>query len=94
MSSSPGAVEDPLCKGAGVEGSKSSHWHSGGLDVGGRHRVFSLKIGVKPSEIVLSPAWCSRLRPTTGVHPAPCHDEFSGPRSDYARQVALATTTP
>ncbi|GFU96224.1 hypothetical protein TNCV_855971 [Trichonephila clavipes] len=24
---------------------------------------------------------------------APCHDEFRGPRSDYGRQVALATTT-
>ncbi|GFU86757.1 hypothetical protein TNCV_4541471 [Trichonephila clavipes] len=23
----------------------------------------------------------------------PCHDEFRGPRSDYVRQVALATTT-
>ncbi|GFU76599.1 uncharacterized protein TNCV_1940871 [Trichonephila clavipes] len=23
----------------------------------------------------------------------PCHDEFRGPRSDYIRQVALATTT-
>ncbi|GFW24770.1 hypothetical protein TNCV_1960371 [Trichonephila clavipes] len=22
----------------------------------------------------------------------PCHDEFRGPRSDYVRQVALATT--
>ncbi|GFU75863.1 hypothetical protein TNCV_1653211 [Trichonephila clavipes] len=34
-----------------------------------------------------------RLRPTTGVRLAPCHDEFRGPRSDYVRQVALATTT-
>ncbi|GFV59087.1 hypothetical protein TNCV_4422631 [Trichonephila clavipes] len=25
------------------------------------------------------------------VLPAPCHDEFRGPRSDYVRQVALAT---
>ncbi|GFY28198.1 integrase catalytic domain-containing protein [Trichonephila clavipes] len=24
---------------------------------------------------------------------SPCHDEFCGPRSDYVRQVALATTT-
>ncbi|GFT78637.1 hypothetical protein TNCV_1389121 [Trichonephila clavipes] len=23
----------------------------------------------------------------------PCHDEFRGPRSDYVRRVALATTT-
>ncbi|GFU96738.1 hypothetical protein TNCV_839631 [Trichonephila clavipes] len=28
-----------------------------------------------------------------GVLLAPCHDEFRGPRSDYVRQVALATTT-
>ncbi|GFW64038.1 hypothetical protein TNCV_707431 [Trichonephila clavipes] len=27
------------------------------------------------------------------VHLAPCHHEFRGPRSDYVRQVALATTT-
>ncbi|GFY17882.1 uncharacterized protein TNCV_3383751 [Trichonephila clavipes] len=25
---------------------------------------------------------------------APCHDEFRGPRSDYVRQVALATKIP
>ncbi|GFU41353.1 uncharacterized protein TNCV_3011711 [Trichonephila clavipes] len=31
--------------------------------------------------------------PTTGVLLAPCHDEFRGSRSDYVRQVALATTT-
>ncbi|GFY24403.1 hypothetical protein TNCV_1014511 [Trichonephila clavipes] len=30
-------------------------------------RVFSLKIVTKPSRIVLSPAWCSKLRLTTGV---------------------------
>ncbi|GFT51042.1 hypothetical protein TNCV_4490231 [Trichonephila clavipes] len=34
----------------------------------------------------LSPVWCSRLRPTTGVHLANCHDQFRGPRSDYVRQ--------
>ncbi|GFU51063.1 hypothetical protein TNCV_4695121 [Trichonephila clavipes] len=31
---------------------------------------------------VLSPVWCSRLRPTIGVHLSPCHHEFHGPRSD------------
>ncbi|GFX55245.1 hypothetical protein TNCV_1157021 [Trichonephila clavipes] len=36
---------------------------------------------------------CSMPRPTTGVLLVPCHDEFRGPRSDYIRQVALATTT-
>ncbi|PRD22082.1 UNVERIFIED_CONTAM: hypothetical protein NCL1_50068 [Trichonephila clavipes] len=41
----------------------------------------------------MSHVWCSRLRPTTGVHLAPCYDEFRGPRSDYVRQVALEATT-
>ncbi|GFX83489.1 uncharacterized protein TNCV_324381 [Trichonephila clavipes] len=31
----------------------------------------SPKIGVEPSKIALTPAWCSRLRPTTGVHVTP-----------------------
>ncbi|GFV10552.1 hypothetical protein TNCV_3545811, partial [Trichonephila clavipes] len=35
--------------------------------------------------------WCSR--PTTGVPLAHCTMNFSGPRSDYVKQVALATTT-
>ncbi|GFW38063.1 hypothetical protein TNCV_835031 [Trichonephila clavipes] len=48
-------------------------------------RVFSLKIGVKPSQIVLSPVWCSKLRLTTGVHIAFCRDDFVGPRSDNLR---------
>ncbi|GFY09573.1 zinc finger MYM-type protein 6 [Trichonephila clavipes] len=49
--------------------------------------------GISPSKFVLSPVWCSRPRSTTGVLLAPYHDEFRGPRSDYVRQVALATTT-
>ncbi|GFW91101.1 hypothetical protein TNCV_1759751 [Trichonephila clavipes] len=40
------------------------------------------------AKIVLSPIWCSRA--TTGVHPAPCHDVFRGPRSDYVRQAFLS----
>ncbi|GFX54647.1 uncharacterized protein TNCV_793331 [Trichonephila clavipes] len=43
------------------------------------------------AKIVLSPEWCSRLRPTTGVHLVHCHDEFRGPRSDYVRQVVSTT---
>ncbi|GFW30053.1 hypothetical protein TNCV_1696681 [Trichonephila clavipes] len=43
-------------------------------------RVFSLKIGVEPSKIILSPTWCSRLRPTTNL--AICRDEFRRPLSD------------
>ncbi|GFV38830.1 uncharacterized protein TNCV_1004721 [Trichonephila clavipes] len=46
---------------------------------------------ISPSLFVLSPVWCSR--PTTGVLLAPCHDAFRGPRCDYVKQVALATTT-
>ncbi|GFV66057.1 uncharacterized protein TNCV_1440641 [Trichonephila clavipes] len=45
-------------------------------------KVFSLKIRAEPSQITLPPAWCSKLRLTTGVQLAPCHDEFRGPRSD------------
>ncbi|GFW31829.1 hypothetical protein TNCV_5039991 [Trichonephila clavipes] len=49
--------------------------HCGGGDRWCRH--LSSLWGISPS---LSPEWCSR--PTTGVHLAPCHDEFHGPRSD------------
>ncbi|GFV36787.1 uncharacterized protein TNCV_197661 [Trichonephila clavipes] len=48
---------------------------------------------ISPSKFVLSPVWCSRSKLTTGVLLAHCHDEFRGPRSDYVRQGALATTT-
>ncbi|GFV72805.1 hypothetical protein TNCV_2713971 [Trichonephila clavipes] len=47
--------------------------------------------GISPSLFVLSPVWCSR--PMTGIHLAPCHDEFRSPRSEYVRQVALEKTT-
>ncbi|GFW82693.1 uncharacterized protein TNCV_3492651 [Trichonephila clavipes] len=62
----------------------------GGGDRWCRH-LSSLR-GISPSLFVLSPAWCSRPRPTTGVLLAPCHDEFRWPRSDYVRQVALTPT--
>ncbi|GFU46660.1 hypothetical protein TNCV_1546681 [Trichonephila clavipes] len=39
-------------------------------------RVFSIKVGVELSQIIMSPEWCSKLRLTTGVQPAPRHDEF------------------
>ncbi|GFW88729.1 hypothetical protein TNCV_4972221 [Trichonephila clavipes] len=41
---------------------------------------------ISPSEIELSPVWCSKLRPTTGVHLAACHDVLRRPLSDYVRQ--------
>ncbi|GFX93923.1 hypothetical protein TNCV_3412861 [Trichonephila clavipes] len=50
-------------------------------------RELSLKIGVESSQIVLSPAWCSKLRLTTEVKLLPCHDEFRGPRSHNIDQV-------
>ncbi|GFV35697.1 hypothetical protein TNCV_1893071 [Trichonephila clavipes] len=43
---------------------------------------------MEPRKIVLSPAWCSKLRLTTGVKIlALSHGEFRGPRSDFVRQV-------
>ncbi|GFU13875.1 hypothetical protein TNCV_940551 [Trichonephila clavipes] len=45
---------------------------------------FPFKIGLKPSEIIVSPVGCSRLRLTTGVHVAHYYDEFRGPGSDTA----------
>ncbi|GFY01326.1 hypothetical protein TNCV_5077921 [Trichonephila clavipes] len=39
----------------------------------------SLKIGVEPSKIALSPVWCLKLRLMTGEQLSPCHDEFRGP---------------
>ncbi|GFY19798.1 hypothetical protein TNCV_4649681 [Trichonephila clavipes] len=39
-------------------------------------KVLSLKIGMEPSQIVLSPEWCSWLRLTTGVHLAYCYGKF------------------
>ncbi|GFY36819.1 uncharacterized protein TNCV_2567811 [Trichonephila clavipes] len=41
---------------------------------------------------ILSSLSCSRSRPATCILLVPCHNEFRGPRSDYVRQVVLATT--
>ncbi|GFW27499.1 uncharacterized protein TNCV_163391 [Trichonephila clavipes] len=35
---------------------------------------------------------CMVLKANDRRTSCPCHDEFRGPRSDYVRQVALATT--
>ncbi|GFX82149.1 hypothetical protein TNCV_4398081 [Trichonephila clavipes] len=85
-----------------------SLWHGGTLNsrltasalVSGRGRedlancrMFSLKIGVEPSQNLLSSVWCSKLRLTKGVHLALFRDEFCGPRSDNVREVALLSTT-
>ncbi|GFV23558.1 uncharacterized protein TNCV_1906861 [Trichonephila clavipes] len=51
-------------------------------------QVSSLKIGVETSPIVLSPAWCSKLRLTTGVKIlALSRDEFRGPRYDFVSSL-------
>ncbi|GFU62725.1 uncharacterized protein TNCV_1519031 [Trichonephila clavipes] len=63
----------------------------GGGDRWCRH--LSSPWGISPGTFVLSPVWCSRSRPMIGVLLDPCHGEFHGPRLDYVRQVALATTT-
>ncbi|GFS83287.1 hypothetical protein TNCV_600321 [Trichonephila clavipes] len=48
---------------------------------------------VSPSFVkIYRPRSISRLRPTTSVLLAHCHGEFRGPRSDFVRQVAWATT--
>ncbi|GFX64990.1 uncharacterized protein TNCV_451281 [Trichonephila clavipes] len=36
---------------------------------------------------------CMVLKANDRRTSCPCHDEFRGPRSEYVRQVALATTT-
>ncbi|GFV02997.1 uncharacterized protein TNCV_2744601 [Trichonephila clavipes] len=36
---------------------------------------------------------CMVLKANDRRTSCPCHDEFRGPRSDYVRHVALATTT-
>ncbi|GFU98357.1 hypothetical protein TNCV_385031 [Trichonephila clavipes] len=56
--------------------------------------VFSLQIGVESSKIVLSPAWYSKLRLTTGERIlALSRNEFRGLRSDFVRQLAALVTT-
>ncbi|GFV94627.1 hypothetical protein TNCV_3826941 [Trichonephila clavipes] len=64
-----------------------------GREVGGLDhlQVTSLKIGVKTSQIVLSPAWCSKLRLTTGVTWLFAMN-FVGLDLAFADQVASVTT--
>ncbi|GFS80640.1 hypothetical protein TNCV_3870561 [Trichonephila clavipes] len=47
---------------------------------------------METSKIVLLPAWCSKLRLTTGVQLAIRRDEFCGPRSDTLRGLPVETT--
>ncbi|GFX77958.1 uncharacterized protein TNCV_909751 [Trichonephila clavipes] len=63
----------------------------GSLDKWCRH-LSSLR-GISPSSFVLSPVWCPRPKPTTGLLLAPYHDELRGFCSNYGKQVVLATTT-
>ncbi|GFY22000.1 uncharacterized protein TNCV_3296441 [Trichonephila clavipes] len=55
-------------------------------------RSFSLKIGVEPSQIILSPVWYSKPMLMTGKHLAICREEFREPRSATVRQMPLTTT--
>ncbi|GFV10433.1 uncharacterized protein TNCV_1950841 [Trichonephila clavipes] len=81
---------DPECRGQeNIPSPSVPCLNCGGGDRWRRH-LLSLR-GISPSLFVLSPVWCSR--PMTDVLVAPCHDEFPGPRSDYVRQAASATTT-
>ncbi|GFX98636.1 transposable element Tcb1 transposase [Trichonephila clavipes] len=50
------------------------------------------KLGVEPSQAVLSPVWCSNLRLTRGIKSSPCHDELHGLGSDIIRPECLTTT--
>ncbi|GFV47010.1 hypothetical protein TNCV_3034071 [Trichonephila clavipes] len=71
--------------------SKKPSSHKSSHVVGGRDERWEASNpppGCSPSKsggIELSPVLCSWLRSTTGVHLAPCHDEFPVPRFDYVR---------
>ncbi|GFY30591.1 uncharacterized protein TNCV_3117531 [Trichonephila clavipes] len=54
------------------------------------HHLSSLR-GLSPS--LNRTVTCMVLKANGRRTSCPCHDEFRGPRSDYVRQVALATTT-
>ncbi|GFT57175.1 hypothetical protein TNCV_1691891 [Trichonephila clavipes] len=57
------------------------------------HSLFFPKIGVEPSQIVLSPAWCLKLQLTTDVLTLR-RIKLRGPLSDYnVNQEASETTT-
>ncbi|GFW60181.1 uncharacterized protein TNCV_1842641 [Trichonephila clavipes] len=53
-------------------------------------RAFPLKIGMEPSKIILSPVRCSKLRLTTGIQLAPCHDEFRRPWCDDCQSGGIS----
>ncbi|GFU80295.1 hypothetical protein TNCV_3520721 [Trichonephila clavipes] len=67
-----------------------------GREVGGPlpySRLFFRKIGVEPSQTILSPVWFSKRQLTTGVKKLTpsCYDEFREPKSGTVSQVVLAT---
>ncbi|GFU50005.1 hypothetical protein TNCV_2362751 [Trichonephila clavipes] len=74
---SDGAVGSLMVRASDSRSEGLVPWQNcGGGDRLCRHQP-SLR-GTSPSEFVLSPVWCSRPRPITGVLLAPCHDEFRG----------------
>ncbi|GFU08680.1 uncharacterized protein TNCV_5124191, partial [Trichonephila clavipes] len=62
----------------------------GGGDRRSCRHLSSLR-GVSPS--LNRTVTCMVLKANDRRTSCPCHDEFRWPRSDYVRQVALATTT-
>ncbi|GFV16638.1 hypothetical protein TNCV_4418251 [Trichonephila clavipes] len=55
-------------------------------------RVFSLEVWVESSQTVLSPAWCSQLGLTTGVHLAFERDKFRGLQSHHSSGEGFASS--
>ncbi|GFU72140.1 uncharacterized protein TNCV_3050001 [Trichonephila clavipes] len=62
----------------------------GGVDIG---RVAIYRPFGEVSLSLNRTVTCMVLKANDRRTSCPCHDEFRGPRSDYVRQVALATTT-
>ncbi|GFX64852.1 uncharacterized protein TNCV_4193471 [Trichonephila clavipes] len=96
-----------LCEGVGTSGSKRCHLHENQTSRREYRKIFTCRncgggdrgrVAIyRPfGEVSLSlnrTVTCMVLKANDRRTSCPCHDEFRGPRSDYVRQVALATTT-
>ncbi|GFW00730.1 uncharacterized protein TNCV_2305031 [Trichonephila clavipes] len=78
---------DPICR---VADFKFTCRNCGGGD---RGRVAIYRPFGEVSLSLNRTVTCMVLKANDRRTSCPCHDEFRGPRSDYVRQVALATTT-
>ncbi|GFX73421.1 uncharacterized protein TNCV_3402321 [Trichonephila clavipes] len=89
-----------------VRAGVANPWHSGAVTVvrkdmficrncggGDRGRVAIYRPFGEVSLSLNRTVTCMVLKANDRRTSCPCHDEFRGPRSDYVRQVALATTT-